>query len=209
MSIARTASNRLDRVDGNSMDDFYQRHAKAYAEQTFHIDPSAFLMPLLKYLKRGNVLLDAGCGAGRDMLWFKKRGFTVIGFERSAALAAIARENTGCDVIEGDFERYDFHSLCVDAILLVGALVHLPPERAQASLRNICPGLDAAGKLLVSLKEGKGVQKCPDGRRFYLWRHADLSMLFSQSGLTVTHFQRQVSAVRLTDTWLSYVLMKS
>ena len=55
------------------------------------------------------------CGSGRDLLLMKKRGFDVIGFDRSPALAELARGNAACEVIEGDFETYDFSSMRVDA----------------------------------------------------------------------------------------------
>lgn len=54
------------------------------------------------------------------MIDVKKRGFDVIGFERSPGLAELARDNAGCEVIEGDFETYDFSSILVDAVMLVG-----------------------------------------------------------------------------------------
>ena len=88
--------------------DFYQKKYKAYHEKTFSIDPSSFLEPLVKKLPAEAFILDVGCGSGRDLLWIKKQGFEGIGFERSLGLAQLARENVGCEVIDGDFETYDF-----------------------------------------------------------------------------------------------------
>ena len=86
------------------MPDFYQENFKAYHQKTFSIDPSSFLEPLARRLPAEAFILDVGCGSGRDLLWMKKRGFDVIGFERSPGLAELARDNVGCEVIEGDFE---------------------------------------------------------------------------------------------------------
>ena len=47
---------------------FYQNQAQAYFAQTFGVDPSSFLLPLIKYLSPGARIWDVGCGAGRDML---------------------------------------------------------------------------------------------------------------------------------------------
>jgi SAM-dependent methyltransferase len=93
------------------MPDFYQKNYKVYHEKTFSIDPSSFLEPLARRLPAEAFILDVGCGGGRDLLWMKKRGFDVIGFERSPGLAELARDNVGYEVIEGDFETYDFNSI--------------------------------------------------------------------------------------------------
>jgi len=74
------------------MSDFYQKNYKAYHEKTFSIDPSSFLEPLARRLPAEAFILDVGCGSGRDLLWMKKRGFDVIGFERSPELAELAIE---------------------------------------------------------------------------------------------------------------------
>jgi SAM-dependent methyltransferase len=79
------------------MSDFYQKNYKAYHEKTFSIDPSSFLEPLARRLPTEAFILDVGCGSGRDLLWMKKQGFDVIGFERSLELAELARENAGCE----------------------------------------------------------------------------------------------------------------
>ena len=108
------------------MTDYYQENYNAYHEKTFSIDPSSFLEPLARRLPTEAFILDVGCGSGRDLLWMKKRGFEVIGFERSPGLAELARENAGCEVIEADFETYDFSATMVDAVIIVGSVAPEP-----------------------------------------------------------------------------------
>lgn len=122
---------------------------------------------LLKGFAPGSLILDVGCGSGRDLLWFKERGFHVTGFERSPGLAELARENAGCEVIEGDFELYDFSGLSADAVVLAGALVHISHERFQQVFGNIMAGLKDRGYVLVSFKEGAGERMDSRGRVFH------------------------------------------
>ncbi len=136
------------------MTDFYQKNYKAYHEKTFSIDPSSFLEPLARRLPTEAFILDVGCGSGRDLLWMKNKGFEVIGFERSLELAELARENAGCEVIEGDFETYDFSTIMVDAVMLIGALVHTPYERFAEVLKNITASIPKHGNVVTRISHG-------------------------------------------------------
>jgi SAM-dependent methyltransferase len=191
------------------MSDYYQKKYKTYYEKTFSIDPSSFLAPLAKRLPPDAFVLDVGCGSGRDLLWMKKRGFDVIGFERSPGLAELARDNVGCEVIEADFETYDFSSILVDAVMLVGVLVHVPHERFSDVFQNIASAIPENGSVLITLKQGSGDLTDPDGRIFYLWEDPKARELFDTLGFKVCDFSTSVSKTGSGDLWMSYVLDKS
>jgi SAM-dependent methyltransferase len=188
------------------MSDYYQKNYLAYHEKTFSIDPTSFLAPLVRKLPAEAFVLDVGCGSGRDLLWMKKRGFDVIGFERSPGLAELARDNAGCEVIEGDFETYDFSSILVDAVLLVGALVHVPHEKCPDVFLNIKSAIPDGGSVLITLKKGSGDLTAPDGRTFYLWEDPKAREMFDTLGFKVCDFSSSVSKTGSGALWMSYVL---
>ena len=206
------------------MTSFYEKHYQTYYEQTFSIDPSSFLSPFAEALLPGASILDVGCGSGRDLLWLKKRGFIPTGFERSPGLARLARCNSGCDVIEGDFETYDFLPFSFDAILASGSLVHVPHEKLLAVFGNIANALRHKGMpvhgmsctlcyrgnyFYVSLKQGHGAKTDKHGRIFYLWEDRNLRNLFTASGFSVLEASMSLSEVNSKDMWLGYVLIKN
>lgn len=188
------------------MNDFYTAHSDAYHQSTFHVDPTSFLTPLCRYLPNGARVLDIGCGSGRDILWMKKQGFKVTGFDRSFPLSAVAARKTGCPVIVGDFSCFDFCRFRMDALLLIGALVHVPPGEFQLCMKNILQALKPGGFVLISLKEGKGAHAAVDGRVFYHWSVSDLEDAFLGCGLEELEGFRQGSLLRNEDVWLTYVL---
>jgi len=191
------------------LDRYYRINAKNYHNETAHVDPAPFLEPLGRCLAPGATVVDVGCGSGRDLLWMRQRGFTAIGIEKSPALAELARSHSGCAVIEADFETFDFAGLPCDALLLVGALVHLPHERLIPFIHRVVAGLKPGGWVVLSLKQGRGSHRAPDGRVFYLWQESDLTKAIHHTGLSVVSFSRQGSLLGNRDIWLTYRLKKA
>ncbi len=188
------------------MNDYYKLNYQAYHERTFHVDPSSFLKPFADRLPPGATVLDVGCGSGRDLLWLKNRGFAVTGFERSPGLAILARNNSGCPVIEGDFEAFDFSDLVCDALLLCGSLVHISHEHFPEVLDNILESLNTPGWVSLSVKSGRGIRTDELERTFYLWQANDLEKILKEREFEILDFTRSVSATGTGEPWLGFVL---
>jgi SAM-dependent methyltransferase len=159
-------------------------------------------------LSSGAMVLDVGCGSGRDLLYFKNKGFEVIGFERSAGLAKLAREHSDVEVIEGDFETYDFSFISADAIISSGSLVHVEHERLADVLKNIVQALEKTGIFYVSLKKGEGTKIDALGRSFYYWKDEELRKVYENLNYKVLDFYQNKSIANSDDVWLSYIFRK-
>jgi len=188
------------------MTDYYQTQYQDYFKRTRSLDPSGFLIPLVNRLNVGDTVLDVGCGSGRDLSWLKKQGFQPQGFERSPGLTRLAREASGCEVIEGDFETYDFSGFSVDAILLVTSLVHLPHHRFKAAMANIMKALQPEGWVLLSLKQGEGFRTDDDGRAFYLWSEPELETALSGTNLNIIESTVTLSVKNNEEAIISMLL---
>jgi SAM-dependent methyltransferase len=154
-------------------------------------------------------VLDVGCGSGRDLRWLRDKGMAVTGFERSPGLAKLAAGHAGCDIIEGDFTTHDFTPLAMDAILMSGALVHVPHDMLPATLANILGALNHTScrrVVYLSLKEGEGAATDSRGRVFYFWQQSELACLLSTSGLRILESQRSASADGSGQIWLGFLL---
>jgi len=188
------------------MKDYYEKHHKTYFERTVLIDPVLFLKPFADVLPSGSSVLDVGCGSGRDLLWLKQRGFAAAGLERSPGLAALARTHSGCPVIEGDFMTFEFDEPAFDALLLCGALVHLPHAQTPVVLDRLLQALNRPGWVFLSMKAGRGQRIDPAGRTFYLWSAEDLEKILASLRLEILSVSRTVSAAGTGEYWLGYVL---
>lgn len=188
--------------------DYYHREFQSYFNDTAHVDSTLFLDPVVKHIPPGGEVWDVGCGSGRDLLWLKQRGFKAVGLDRSRGLARLAAAHSGCQVIQGDFNTFDFSRLAVDAILLTGALVHLPWQELPPLLSTIIEGLKPGGILFFSLKQGCGIREDKQGRQFYLWQDAALEEMFHQIFLKILDRSENESLLATGEPWLAYVLGK-
>ncbi len=190
--------------------DIYIHTPHAYHAQTFPLDPALFLEPLTRHVPAPAptpvLVLDVGCGSGRDLLWLKQRGYDVLGLERSPGLAEFARTHAGCEVLCEDFDVFDFTTLSVDAVILIGALVHVPRDRFPATLARILQALKPGGYVLLTMKQGEGTSTAGDGRVFVLWRDQDLRGVFGDLRFEVVEAFTNASALGTGETWLGYVL---
>jgi SAM-dependent methyltransferase len=190
------------------MTDYYEIHASDYHNKTFTADPSNFLSPFVQFFPLQPRILDIGCGSGRDLLWLKQRGFEPTGFERSTSLAMLARNHTGCPVIIGDLETFDFSMGSWNSVMLVGSLVHIPHERFIPAIQRILSAFSSPCVMLLTMKEGDGKIHSADGRTFYLWNDGVLREIFARLNLEMASFFRNVSAIGSNEAWLGYVLKK-
>ncbi len=115
-------------------------------------------------IPEGGIILDAGCGSGRDAKAFKDHGFRIEAFDASSELAAMAGEFLGQPVSVRTFADIDEVAL-YDGIWACASLLHLPFCEIPGALSRLWSALKPGGSLYVSFKEGKGERE-KDGRHF-------------------------------------------
>lgn len=212
--------------------DYYEKEYKAYFNKTVSLDPSLFLETFIQKINKGAMILDIGCGSGRDIKWLKERGFDAVGLERSAGLASLARQYSGCRVIEADFETFDFSNFSADGMLMTGSLVHLHWDKFEETLQHIIKGLKPEGIIYISLKKAdeniyienrrisidqksghNHIKRDATGiysdskRQFYMWKTSDLEDIFFSSGLEILHFSETQSLLKTNEIWLGYLMI--
>lgn len=101
---------------------------------------------------RKKAVLDAGCGDGRLLYEFKKKGFTrLTGVDFSEAALRFAR----AFVPDATFYRQDLTTLSLserfDAIVLAETLEHIPPKSVPAVLKRLRNHLKPHGRLIITV----------------------------------------------------------
>ncbi len=185
---------------------YYQKNFQEYFEKTVPIDSASFLEPFASRVPRGSVVWDIGCGSGRDLKWLRENGFQPTGLEFSSGLADLAALHSGCRVVVGDFEVFDFSTESSDAMLLTAALVHIKPDAVELVLKKILSGLKRGGIIYISMKQGDDVAEDDTGRRFYLWQPEVLEPIFRRVGLEILEYSINQSLLGTKETWLGYLM---
>jgi SAM-dependent methyltransferase len=103
----------------------------------------ARFLDLLTAEKR-QTLLELGCGAGHDSLFFQEHGLTVTAIDLSPAMVDFCR-GRGIDARVMDFAHIPFAPASFDALYAVNSLLHLPKADFPAILARLSTLLRPSG----------------------------------------------------------------
>ncbi|MCR5738217.1 MAG: class I SAM-dependent methyltransferase [Lachnospiraceae bacterium] len=78
--------------------DYYEKNANSFVNGTLDVDFTDIQDRFLAHIPEGGLILDFGCGSGRDTKCFIGKGFKVDAIDGSENLCKIASENTGIPV---------------------------------------------------------------------------------------------------------------
>ena len=190
----------------------YDRHAAQFWEGTRDHDVKQNIDALLRHI-RGTppyVILDFGCGPGRDLAAFRALGHVPIGLEGSAPLAAMARQHTGCEVWEQDFLALELPAERFDGIFANASLFHVPRQELPRVLRELRAALKADGVLFASNPRGNNEEGWNAGRYgsyhdLDAWRAFVEAAGFSE----LEHYYRPPGLPREQQPWLASVWRKT
>ena len=200
----------LQRVASRTLS-HYDEHAQAYWEGTRDHDVSQNVDALLQSIEVPPPfeLLDLGCGPGRDLKTFTALGHRATGLEGSAQLAALARANSGCEVLEQNLLALELPSSHFDGVFANAVLFHVPSQELPRILRQLHAALKPGGVLFTSNPRGEG-QEGWNGDRYgafhdwQTWR----DFVCAAGFVELSHFYRPKGLPREQQPWLASVWRK-
>ena len=188
---------------------FYDDHAEQYAETTLILDMSRTYDKFLRYLSLGATILDAGCGSGRDSLFFIKNGYHVTMLDASVGMCQCAENLTGQKVLYMRFNELEFVNR-FDGIWACASLLHVPRMELEGVLVRFHRALHSNGVLYASWKYGK--EERLDGERFYCdMNRTELQSLLTKKGIfdcLEYWISDDVLVMDKEQKWLNVILRK-
>jgi SAM-dependent methyltransferase len=141
-------------------------------------------------------ILDAGCGPGRDVAWFRRQGHHAIGGDLSAGMLNEARQRVpNASFVRMDLREPPFRPQTFDAVWLCASILHLPKDDWLPTLHRYRSLLEG-GHIFVSVKEGEGERSgadrgTPYARRFFTYTtESELRVLLGEAGFQVLTLRR-------------------
>jgi SAM-dependent methyltransferase len=163
---------------------FYEERADEYFRRTVSADLSHLYNRFLPYLPSGGHILDLGCGSGRDLHAFIRRGFRAIGIDSSEALVERARAYSAAECVVGRIEElaYDHR---FNGVWACASLLHLTRAAIGDALSRIHRSLVLGGVLFASVQEGEGEYVAADGRFYTLYTESEFLSFLKAAGFDV------------------------
>ena len=133
--------------------EYYNTNADTFLSETMTVDFSETQDIFLERLSQGALILDFGCGPGRDALAFLKQGCRVEAVDGSAEMCRAAAALTGLPVRQMLFQELDA-SEKYDGIWACSSILHLPAEELENVLKKMKIALKKDGVIYTSFKYG-------------------------------------------------------
>jgi len=200
----------LELISRGTLADYEQRAEDFWAGTREH-DVSQNIEALLAAIEGEPpfVILDFGCGPGRDLKTFAGRGHQAIGLEGSARFAEMARQYSGCAVWQQDFLGLDLPEAAFDGIYANASLFHVPTQELPRVLGELAAALKPRGVLFCSNPRGSNEEGWSGARygaflSLDTWRGFMAAAGFDE----VDHYYRPAGLPREQQPWLASVWRK-
>ena len=170
--------------------EYYNQNAQSFVDSTLYVDMQTLYKPFVSLLPQNALILDAGCGSGRDSKAFLDMGFQVEAMDASKEMVKHATSYTGLKVQNKTFQ--DIHEQeKYDAIWTCASLLHVPQSELTTVISKLSDALKSNGIWYLSFKYGN-TERVKDGRTFTDMDERSIETLLSHQ-----------PDLRLVDIWIT------
>lgn len=137
----------------NNTLDYYRQNAQSFIDGTLTVEFTDMQDHFLKQLPPHALILDFGCGSGRDTRYFLEKGFQVHAMDGCPELCRFAAAYTGIQVRQMLFQELN-ETEKYDGIWACSSILHLEKAALLEVLGKIAQALKGNGILYTSFKYG-------------------------------------------------------
>lgn len=159
--------------------DYYNQNAMDFFNRTVNADMQYCHEKFTKLLKSDAYILDAGCGSGRDSLYFLDHGYKVCSIDASRELCKIAAEYIGQPVECIRFQDLEYDDM-FDGVWACASLLHISKQELPEILRRFYRALKQGGVMYASFKFGDREEERL-GRFFSNYQLEEIEKMFADT----------------------------
>ncbi|MDN5753659.1 MAG: class I SAM-dependent methyltransferase [Nitrosospira sp.] len=190
----------------------YDRRAEDFWQGTRGHDVGQNIAALLRRIKGEPpfVILDFGCGPGRDLKVFAELGHIAVGLDGAARFVEMALAYSGCEVWRQDFLELDLPAGRFDGIFANASLFHVPGCELPRVLKELYTTLKPGGVLFSSNPRGNNEEGW-NGGRYGAYHDIDAwrDYMIAAEFVEITHYYRPDGLPREQQPWLASVWRKT
>lgn len=186
---------------------YYQDHAGEFVRDTKNVSFGKVQSRFLEKLPKKGLILDFGCGSGRDSLAFLKAGYEVEAADGSPAMVNQCRAS-GMDarlLLFEDLKARDTY----DGVWACSSLLHCSRDELSRVIPKVFQALKPGGWFYCSFKYGE-FEGERNGRFFCDQTESSLLPLLKSAGFGDTEMwqSRDVRPGRSEQIWLNVLSQK-
>ena len=155
------------------------------------------------------MILDLGCGSGRDSYYFLQHGYQVCAVDGSTELCRLAEDYLGQKVHNITFQQLNWQDK-FDGVWACASLLYCTAEELPDILQRVADSMKVHGILYLSFKYGD-FSGWRNGRYFTDLNEDRLAKLLKQVPelqLCETFLTGDVRPSRQQEQWLNAIVMK-
>lgn len=171
--------------------------------RTWEIDePADHVVDFARTLKnKAGLILDVGCGAGRNSFFLAKEGFHLIGLDISLSASRLAsernqREKTQCMFVMGTFLHLPFSEERLDAAFSSYAIENVSLEQIKKALSEMKRVVKKGGVMHITLHSPKH-WRFGQGKKIANHEFVTFQMIKNKQVEIIAHFFEKEEAGRL------------
>lgn len=188
---------------------YYNENAGEFVFNTVGANMEYHQKRFCEWLPKGGLILDFGCGSGRDTKYFMSQGYRVEALDGSEELCRMASGFTGIEVQHRYFYELDEEDR-YDGIWACSSILHLPIDELKEVFPKMAKALGNQGVVYASFKYGE-FEGERNERYFTDLNEERLHRLADEAGVFIveeTWITPDVRSGREEEKWLNIILKK-
>ena len=188
------------------MNCYYDTNATEFLEDTLGANMESLYEVFIEKLPQNAVILDAGCGSGRDSLYFKNLGHRIIAMDASQEMCQFAGEYIGQSVLLCRFQDMHFKVL-FDGIWACASLIHVQSSEMVSVLQRFNWYLNDDGVMYASFKYGD-FEGEREGRYYLDLTEESATKFFTEAGFNIEKMwiTNDVRDNHVDEKWLNVLV---
>ncbi len=188
---------------------YYNKNASDFIASTQEVKFHEIQGKFAGKLSKDSLILDFGCGSGRDTKYFLSQGYQVDAMDGSEEMCRHASAYTGIPVRHMLFQELSSENI-YDGIWACSSILHLPYDELKDVLIRMSRALKEKGIVYTSFKYGT-FEGERNGRYFTDMTEEKMDRLLCETAVFCTEdlwISKDARPGRRDEKWLNIILRK-